>query len=459
MPRYAITPPLTGSSGEAVVFGGVGALPTDTILLGRLHEGGPLRRVEMDVSSEMVLAVFGKRGSGKSFSLGVIAESLCTRPVSTDIGVNTHQKGALLFDTLNVFWSTENPFSTEQDAVRFPAEIASLNAWRLTPPELDVEVWIPAGFRNSYTPSHYRDFAIATAELTADDLTDLFDVDAQRDPMGQLLAEVRDKAASRSTTYSFRDMLDLLENDDEVREYYADGTIRAARQRLRAMSQIPLFSSTEGTPLSQLLVRGRLAVLELGEVPNSLRTVIASVVLRRIHSERARASDAEKQLALNTRLTNEERGAIREYLSSTIPPSWVLIDEAQNILPGERAVKSSDAVVRFVREGRNFGLSLAFTTQQPAAVDQRILAQTDTVICHKLTVAGDIARVRDNLKCSEPIEVRSGGRSLELGDWLRSLDRGEAIVTNAEFDRVFALQFRPRVCPHGGAGFRAVVEG
>src|SRR5207253_10957946 len=142
----------------------------------------------------------------------------------------------------------------------------------------------------------------------------------------------------------------------------------------------------------------------------------------------ARASDAEKQLALNTRLNQEEQGRLRSFLATSLPPTWVLVDEAQNILPGSRDVKSTDPVVRFVREGRNFGLSFALTTQQPSAVDQRILAQADTVICHKLTVAQDMARMRDNLKSAEPAEVRLGGEHLDLMGWLRSLERGKAIV-------------------------------
>jgi DNA helicase HerA-like ATPase len=178
--------------------------------------------------------------------------------------------------------------------------------------------------------------------------------------------------------------------------------------------------------------------------------------MRRIHVDRARASDAEKQLTLNTRLTQDEIQRLRDFASRSIPPSWVLIDEAQNILPADRQVKSSDAVLRFVREGRNFGLSFALTTQQPSAVDQKILAQADTVICHRLTVAPDIARMRDNLKAAEPSDVRLGGQSFDLASWLRSLEPGVAVVTNAEYERAFALQVRPRTTPHGGSGFRAL---
>jgi DNA helicase HerA-like ATPase len=412
----------------------------------------------MDITSESVVAIFGKRGSGKSYTLGVLAEGICTVEARTSLGRCSRRKGALLLDTLNVFWSAANPFLSAADRERFPREVRRLDAWSIEVPQLDVRVWIPAGFRNPHSPVSYVDFSIAPSELSAEDIASLLEVDAQ-DLMGQLLAEAREKAASLRPNFSFEDMLGILESDSEVQEYYAEATRRGARQRLRAVAMLPVFNSTAPTPLRDLLVAGRLSVVELGDIPNSLRTVLASVLLKRIHRERARAADAEKQLALNTRLSQDERDRLRHFLASTIPPSWVLVDEAQNILPSSREVKSSEAVLQFVREGRNFGLSFALTTQQPSAVDQRILAQADTVICHKLTVAQDMTRMRENLKSAEPMEVKLGGGVLDLMAWLRSLEMGKALVTNTEYERVFAIEVRPRVTPHGGTGFRSdVVE-
>src|SRR5690606_19085164 len=92
--------------------------------------------------------------------------------------------------------------------------------------------------------------------------------------------------------------------------------------------------------------------------------------------------------------------------------------------------------------------------QQPSAVDQRVLSQVDTVICHQLTVEADISRMRSNMKSAEPKEVSTSGRQLDLGGWLRSLEPGQAMVTNADFERAFCIEIRPRVCPHAGSGFR-----
>jgi len=455
MPRYAVRPEY-GPPTE-ITFARVTEGAQEKVFIGRLSEAGSLRNVFMDTSAEMVLGIFGKRGSGKSYTLGVIAEGMCTSARDTDIGVCSGRKAVLLMDTLNVFWSTENPFSSPEDALRFPAEMQSLKSWRLAPPALKVTVWVPNGYRSAHTPRHYKDLSIPLHELTDDDIADLFDIDSHGDLLGQLFSELREKAAAINTNFTFLDMLAVAEDDEEVQQYYAESTRRAARQRLRWASQLAVFQNVNGVSLRELLKAGHLSILELGELPNSLRTVIASVLLRRIHAERAKASGVEKQLTLNTRLDEQEKRVMRQALETATPPTWVMIDEAQNILPSERTVKSTDAIVRFVREGRNFGLSFAFTTQQPAAVDQRILAQADTIICHKLTVAGDIQRFRDNLKSAEPADVRAGGQTIDLDSWIRSLDRGQAVVSNTDAERLFAIELRPRVCPHGGTGFQAVV--
>ncbi len=107
-------------------------------------------------------------------------------------------------------------------------------------------------------------------------------------------------------------------------------------------------------------------------------------------------------------------------------------------------------LTRFVREGRNYGLSFMVATQQPTALDSRILAQVDTLIAHKLTVQGDIDYVRRNLKSNLPQEVVHSGRMLEFDELLRTLDVGQALVSNSEAERAALVDIRPRVSVHGG---------
>jgi len=454
VPRYSVNPPIgLGNRGE-ITFGspaGEDAQIADRVLLGKLNEAGPHRKVYIDLSRESVTAFFGKRGSGKSYSMGALAEGLCTKEPATSLGACSKRKAVLLLDALNIFWTTANPLTTATDRERFPSEFNRLRAWDIEPPELNVDVFVPAGHRSEGTPQSFVDFTLAESELSSDDLHHLMGVDPDS-PMGALLVESWEKATQSPNGPSFGEASKLIEADPDIARFYVDGTRRAIRQRLNSLIQSRIFDP-RGTPLRRLLNPGRLSIVELGDVEDRTRTVVVSALLRRIHRERQRTSGSERQLALNTRLSAAEVASLREHVAKGVPPTFVMIDEAQNVFPSERAIKSTESVVRFVREGRNFGLSFALTTQQPSAVDNRILAQADTVICHQLTVQNDIARTQDNLKCAEPYEVKVGDRVLDLAAWLRSLGQGQAIVANTDVERVFAIEVRPRVSPHGGVGY------
>jgi uncharacterized protein len=427
---------------------------TDTVLLGRLNETGPIRNVYLDSTNELVIAIIGKRGTGKSFSLGVLAEGLCTVSSDSSLGTTSGRKAAILFDTLNVFWTLGFPIDPESpaQAERFGAEIGQMSSWGISPGELDVSVWVPQGYRRDTESDLFNEFAIDVGELQIEDIADLIDVDPQGDLMGQLLTEAFQNLTISNVGISFENLILMIDDDHDIQDFYSAATIRALVQRLRSVSQLSVFSQN-GTSLGSLLAPGHLSVIQLGSVPAHIRAVLANVLIRRIHAERAEAADLEKQLSLNMSLDDNQITAMREQLSRLIPPTWVLIDEAQNILPSDRSIKSTDAIVRYVREGRNYGLSLAVTTQQPTALDSRIMAQVDTIIAHQLTVAEDISHVRQNLKSQEPSEARLSRQDMNLSELLRSLGRGEALVTNTETARVFALQFRPRVTPHAGVGW------
>jgi DNA helicase HerA-like ATPase len=149
-------------------------------------------------------------------------------------------------------------------------------------------------------------------------------------------------------------------------------------------------------------------------------------------------------------LSPEDEARLKASLKDAVPPTWVAIDEAQNVLPSERATTATEVIVKYVREGRNYGLSFVIATQQPTSIDPRILAQVNTLIAHKLTVQGDIDYVKRNMKSSMPDEVKYANAVLSLDDILRGLDIGQALVSNTETDRAFILDIRPRVSVHGG---------
>src|SRR3954466_2355047 len=86
---------------------GAGAGKQDGIWVGSLAEvvSGRQPPVWLATGKEQVVAVVGKRGSGKSFTLGVIAEGLASNG-ETSLARSAHPRAILLFDPLDVYWTT-----------------------------------------------------------------------------------------------------------------------------------------------------------------------------------------------------------------------------------------------------------------------------------------------------------------------------------------------------------------
>jgi len=456
MKKFTVKPRLSRSQAIGAPDGTAEAW----VYLGRLAEAGPLTPIRYDLAHAHVVAIFGKRGSGKSYTLGSFLEGLCTRQAETSIGRNPQQWGVLLFDTLGIFQWADTPVTetAPQEAIR--QQFAMRRGWDIQTEDLDVQVWIPQGTRSESTPAGHREFAVRSCDFGAADWGYLLGLDIYQDRMGQLLNDAYVKVTLEGwqddsrrhpplEAYSLDDLLACVRTDVELQSSYQAETRRAVLQQLTTFRRNPLFQD-RGTGLNELLHPGRLGVVVMNRMPDELRLVVITALIRRIIAARIQSSEDEKHLQIRPDLTGEERARIQEKLAAGIPPSWVVIDEAQNALPAERRTTATDMLVKFVREGRNYGLSFLVATQQPTAIDQRILSQVDTIIVHRLTVQGDIDYVRRNLKSNLPEEVVYAGSKLSFDELMRSLDVGQALVSNTEAERAFLLDVRPRVSVHGG---------
>ena len=90
-------------------------------------------KVLMDVVNPHVILIVGKRGQGKSHSIGVMAEEISNLPekISQNIAV-------LIIDTMGIFWTMKFPNEREEDL---------LNMWNLKPTAtLKANIFIPKGF-------------------------------------------------------------------------------------------------------------------------------------------------------------------------------------------------------------------------------------------------------------------------------------------------------------------------
>ncbi|MBA7683906.1 hypothetical protein ES703_92292 [subsurface metagenome] len=240
------------------------------------------------------------------------------------------------------------------------------------------------------------------------------------------------------TQYGIQDLLDCSMGDVEADEgFFREDTIRAVRQRLHSYATHPVFSAL-GTPLSDILKPGTLSVVLLNRLPEDLRTVLVAVLTRRIVAERAETSENIKDLLLNMRMSPEEREVKQNAIAQSIPKTWVVIDEIQTILPADAKTAATEALIKLIKEGRNFGLSFLGTTQQPRAVHPTVMSQTETFFIHRLVSQADIESILGNLKSPPP-------RGIERRDQILKIPRFNK-GTSGRLCSSIRLQYPTRIC-------------
>src|SRR5437660_837354 len=159
-------------------------------------------------------------------------------------------------------------------------------------------------------------------------------------------------------------------------------------------------------------------------------------------------------MELGADLTADEKGRLERQVSESIPRTWVLVDEAQLLVPAGTKTLCGEMLIRYAKEGRNFGLSMAVTTQQPAALSERLMSQVETLFVHQLTTKSDLDVALHSLKSPEPDEIVMGSEKASTEDLVRSLEQGTALFSCANggtsMPRATVVRMRPRVTGHGG---------
>lgn len=463
-PVWKIKPPLD-SPGSGIWLGPGSHNPGDGVWLGSLAELGPtkLPQVWLSTGKEQVIAIVGKRGSGKSFTLGVVAEGLALASTAQHVARQSRLRATLLFDPLDVYWTARFPVGSAENS-EAQRHYGLAEAAKLTGLQFNVEAWVP-GTSNQHAsdPSWFRLLQLPVPLLGFEEWEILLGVNVLNDPMGQALADAlslvgmtgyrrRGAPVAATPAFGLADVIDAVQSDDLATNYHTE-TLRALRQRLNSLEHTGLFSAA-GTPISDLLMSGRLTVVLLGRLPQSYRIAIVAVLTRMLLDNRGRVAFAEKRLALDPTLSDAERQELEKTIRAGVPRTVVALDEAQTFLAPGASSSAREVFVRLVKEGRNLGLSAILATQQPSAIDQRVLSQVETFISHQLVTEPDIRAVRDNLKSALPDGIEFGKLELDSAGLLRMLSPGQCLVSSADMNtnvrRLLVMSVRPRATVHGG---------
>ena len=461
MLRYRVSPGIKDEKGTICLGCDWANMDKVThVNLGRLSEQGPRPRVILGFGREVVTGIFGQRGSGKSYTLGTVIEGLGAKDAEANIGCNMHDRAVLLLDTLNIYQYSAIPVSKIPDDRVRETLSAKIAGFGIKETDIAVRTFYPEGHRQGFYTSRYQPFALDTSLIRPEDYAHIFEIDLFKDPTGHLLLAAFDAIKSNGYTYKsltrtpkndagLSELIEFLSDEANTAGNFQPTTVRALRSRLGSLNREELFSSAP-TSVSSIVKAGEVTVLLLGRLAPPMRSLIAGILVRQLFNQRAAASEASKTLKLDSTISDGERVAAVQITEASVPRTLLCIDEAQGYAPPSKANPCTSILIQYVKEGRNHGLSLMITSQQPSAIHPEILSQVDCVIAHRLTVQPDIDAVLRSAKGRSPEKISSGAQTLPLHDLLRDLDKGQAYISHGDTTRAFITEIRPRVTAHGG---------
>ena len=362
--------------------------------------------------------------SGKSYTLGVVAEEMADLPTEVK-----NKIAVLMIDTMGIFWTMRFPNVKEEDL---------LEEWELPKKPLDIDIYTPAGYYKQYKekgiPADYP-FTINPTELSTLDWCNSFGINII-EPIGVAIESTLAKLKEEKENYSVDDVIEHLGSNKNLDE----NTKLATINRFLAAKGWGIFSE-ESTPIKQIVKGGKVSVLDISAYAEwSVKTLVTGLICKKLMQERVIARKKEE-------LEDVERG--HSYFKTSLettggetPLVWILIDEAHEFI-GKEKTAATDALVTILREGRQPGISLILATQQPGEIHKDVITQTDIVISHRLTAKRDL------------VALNSMMQSYLYGDMSNYFNmlprmRGSAIILDDNSERIYPLQVRPRFTWHGG---------
>ncbi len=373
--------------------------------------------VHLTATGAHAALVCGKRGSGKSYTLGVLVEELLASGEQNIIPI--------IIDPMGVYHTMVQPNTAQQN---------DLFQWGLSTKGYDVRLLVPGDPHALYDKEvlsvmQGRGVQIVPLRLNPSDLSpdgwcDLFDANINR-PLGIVLFRAVQQLEKKKQPFSIQDIIKSIERDGKAQ----DTSKEALLNRLEAAQSWQLFANNKYTPIHELFIPGAVNVLDLSRLepgPRGRRNLAVSVISRNLFRARS-----------DSRL-REEFG-----LTTPLPRVWMLIDEAHQFIPTGSATLAKNQLIRWAKEGRQPGLSLVVASQQPSAIDPEVLSQCDIILSHKLTSRNDVSALN---------ALSQDYMGSELRTLIKNLQRtGEAVIVDDELETVHMLRIRPRRSQHGGS--------
>ncbi len=372
--------------------------------------------VYIDALRPHVILICGKRGYGKSYTMGTLIEELAS--LSNEV---KNSIAGLVIDTMGIFWTMRKGNEKEANL---------LAKWGLPSKGIDVEVFVPAGSVEQYGGQHIsvKPFSISAAGLSGYDWCSLFGISSVSPP-GVILVKTIEELKEKKKDFSLSDIFEAAGKNEAGYTTVQN----AVKNYFRAAVSWGIFDE-KGISIQDMLKGGRVVILDVSSLEDqNVRAIAVKILGKKIYEERIKARRASE---------------IKEMGDSSVdkglPMVWMFIDEAHMFLPRDGETPATGVLVNeWLRQGRQPGLSIVFATQRPAALHSDVMSQSDIIICHRLTAQDDIAA----LEAIHPTYMREG-----ISDYLKKMgtDKGVALIIDDTSEAAHLVKMRPRKSWHGG---------
>ena len=424
--------------------------------------------VFIDVTRSHVFFIVGKRGSGKSYTMGVIAEGISDLPADIKNNISV-----ILLDTMGIYWTMKYPNQKDKEL---------LKQWGLKSKPLDVKIYTPSGyfkdFRAKGIPTDFP-FSVSPSELDANDWCMSFGI-SENSTVGvfieRIIYELKGDEDFKGSIkngmngadgkngksgFTINDILKAIDVDKD----FDSNTRNAAKNLFMNAMEWGIFETEpitivdkdlsknktkkpevyKATALADLAKGGQVTILDLScyaTMPNSwnIKNLVVGLIAEKLFIQRmlARKDEEYTQIHKSINLFGDETQKKFDF-----PMVWLVIDEAHEFLPVSGKTLATDPLVTILREGRQPGISLILATQQPGKIHTDVMTQADVVIAHRITAKIDTEALGTLMQ-----SYMREGLVQQLDDLPR--EKGAAIIFDDNNEKMYPIRLRPRFTWHGG---------
>ncbi|MBW6452076.1 MAG: DUF87 domain-containing protein [DPANN group archaeon] len=382
--------------------------------------------VLFDLSRPHILGLFGKRGQGKSYTMGNLIEELMLFPDN----IRRNLAGVVI-DTMGIYWSMKYPNDRDSEL---------LSEWGLKPRAFDINLMIPFGHKKLFEDDNVpfdSIFSFKPSELNTSDWALSFNIELDTE-MGILLQRVM-KQILGTGNYSIDDIIEVIK-DEDAEKLTKENLIN----RFIVADEWGIFNQ-DGSNIHSIVKPGKVTVIDVSHFSQasggwSVKSLVVGLLSRKILDARIKARRMEEEESL-------EGGSGEGHM----PITWMFIDEAHEFLPMVGTTAASLPLLQWVKVGREPGVSLVLATQMPNKLHQEAISQCDLVLTHRLTSSKDIDALT---------QVMQSYMKYGIENYFDTLPKvkGAALVLDDNSEKLIPVRVRPRMSWHAGGSPIAIKD-